>query len=110
MVRFQLLSSRLHPGCQEHGPLAHSRCVALWAHLCLTRVVSSLDHLHLSPDGGFESEVRHYLDHGLHNRVAVGIASLSVVHFPAFYVGGGLDPTAYGRGSSRPSPRRQMGP
>ena len=52
MVRFQLLSSRLHPGCQEHGPLAHSTCVTLWALLCLTRVVSYLDHLHLSPDGG----------------------------------------------------------
>ena len=31
--------------------LAHSTCVTLWAHLCLTRVVSHLDHLHLSPDG-----------------------------------------------------------
>ena len=50
----------------------------------------------------FESEVRHLLDDGLHNRAAVGIASLSVIHFPpsAFSVGGGPDPTVYGRGSS----------
>ena len=46
----------------------------------------------------FESEVRRLFDDGLHNRAAVGIASLSVVHFPpsAFSVGGGPDPTAYG--------------
>ena len=50
----------------------------------------------------FESEVRHLLDDGLHNRVAASIASLSVVHFPpsAFSVGGGPDPTVYGWGSS----------
>ena len=50
----------------------------------------------------FESQIRHLLDDGLYNRVVVGIASLSVVHFPpsAFSVGGGPDPTAYGRGSS----------
>ena len=54
------------------------------------------------PRRWFESEVRHFLDDGLHNRAAVGIASLSVVHFPpsAFSVGGGPDPTACGRGSS----------
>ena len=53
-------------------------------------------------DNLFESEVRHLLDDGLHSRAAVGIASLSVVHFPpsAFSVGGGPDPTTYGRGSS----------
>ena len=39
----------------------------------------------------FESEVRHLLDDGSHNRAAVGIA---------FSVGGGPDPTACGRGSS----------
>ena len=104
MVRFQLLFSRLHPACQEHGPIAHSTCVTLWALLCPTRVTSG------SPpcvsQRWFESEVRHLLDDGLHSRAAVGIASLSVVHFPpsAFSVGGGPDPTAYGRGSSPDHP------
>ena len=101
MVRFKSLSSRLHPGCQEYW--------ATWAlntpgHLRLTRVVSFLDHFHVSVSRRWcESEICALLDDGLHNRAAVGIASLSVVHFPpsAFSVGGGPDPTAYGRASLR---------
>ena len=52
MVRFQLLFSRLHPGCQEHGPFAQSTWATLWAHFCQTRVASFQDHLHLSPGSG----------------------------------------------------------
>ena len=50
----------------------------------------------LSPDGGLSPKsVISY-------RAGMGIASLCVVHFPpsAFSIGGGPDPTAYGRGSS----------
>ena len=79
MVRFQLLSSRLHPGCQEHGPLAHSTCVTPWAHLCLTRVASFLDHLHLLSHGG-----------GLSPKSVISLTIVCTIP----------DPTAYGRGSS----------
>ena len=94
------------PGCipdaRNMGQLCTQHVVTLWALLCPTRVMSHLDHLHLSPDGGLSPEVRHILDDGLHDRAAVGIASLSVVHFPpsAFSAGGGPDPSAYRRGSS----------
>ena len=51
--------------CQ--GPLAHTTCVTPWAHLCLTRVASFLDHRHLSPDG----------NDGVHNR-ALHLCLLSI--------------------------------
>ena len=77
-------------------------CVTLWALLCPTRVVSHLDHLHLSPDGGLSPKPIISLMVACTIAAAVGIASLSVVLFPpsAFSVGGGPDPTAYGRDSS----------
>ena len=80
---------------------ALNMCHSFWALLCLKCGVISGSPPSVSRRW-FESEVRHLLNDGVHNRAAVGIASLSVVHFPpsAFSVGGGPDPTAYGRGSS----------
>ena len=58
----------------------HSTCVTLWALLCPTCGVTS------SPPSvsrrWFESEVRHLLDDGLHNRATVGIASGRIHFYP----------------------------